>query len=57
LAENLPKGVQCLDGEAITEGFFEKKTEDAKKVSLVKAMQPRLNLANPDLSTSEKTII
>jgi hypothetical protein len=57
LAENLPKGVQCLDGEAIIEGFFEKKTEDAKKVSLVKAMQPRLNLANPDLSTSEKTII
>jgi hypothetical protein len=57
LAENLPKGVQCLDGEAITEGFFEKKTEDAKKFSLVKAMQPRLNLANPDLSTSEKSII
>ena len=57
LVENLPKGVQYLDGEAITEGFFEKKTEDAKKASLVKAMQVKVNLSNPELSSSEKDII
>jgi hypothetical protein len=57
LSENLPKSVQYLDGEALGEGFFEKKTEEAKKLSLVKAMQPRVCLSNTELSTSEKDII
>jgi Leucine-rich repeat (LRR) protein len=57
LSENLPKSVQYLDGEAITEGYFEKKTEEAKKFSLVKAMNTRTSLSNPELSTTEKEII
>ena len=49
--------MQYLDGEALCDNFFEKKTEEAKKLSLVKAMQPRVSLSNTELSTSEKDII
>jgi hypothetical protein len=49
--------VQYLDGELITESFFERKTEEAKKLALVKTMQQSKSLSNPELTSKEKEII
>jgi hypothetical protein len=41
IQENVPK-IEYLDDEAVTDGFFERKIEEAKRLNLIKTTKPAL---------------
>lgn len=62
MLENLPKSVQYLDDDLVTpnpQAFFERKTEEAKKLALVRSMAAKndCDLTSLDLRHSERELL